>query len=203
LWGGAVVSLYADSDFSDSVRPTYDIDIAVDLITYSDQVTFQEKFQRLGFHPDITSNTLVRYQFNNIQVDLMSTSSTVLGESNSWYKPGFENRIYLKLGRLNLPILPIEYYLATKFEAFNNRGFNYLTSKDFEDIIYLLNYNNAIVESVKSTNVNVKEFLVSEFLKVTGNKNYPEIVEAHLDYKEKEKRFTIVQERLMQITTIY
>ncbi len=200
--GGAVVSLYADSEFSDLVRPTYDIDIAVDLLTYSDQVAFQELFTKRGFHPDIHSSTLVRYHFNNIQVDLMSTMSSVLGESNSWYKPGFDNRMNVVLEDLAFPILPVDYFLATKFEAFNNRGKNYYTSKDFEDIVHILNYNESLVDTIRSSELLVQKFLVEEIRKVKSDFSYPLNIEAHLDYLDKANRLSFIQDRINQLTQL-
>ncbi len=37
-------------------------------------------------------------------------------------------------------------FLATKFEAFKDRGGDYRTSHDFEDIVYVLDNRTTIVE---------------------------------------------------------
>ncbi len=201
--GGAVVSLYADSEFSNLVRPTSDIDMAVDLAKYSEQVDFQERFSRKGFHPDITSPTIVRHHFQGIQVDLISTSTSALGESNSWYKPGFPKRTFFELQGLLIPILPVEYFLATKFEAYNNRGGgDYRLSTDFEDIVYILNYNKYIVKIISESDITVREFLVNEFFKVVNHENFEEIIYANLDYLNIEERFILVKDRFKQITQL-
>jgi hypothetical protein len=132
----------------------------------------------------------------------MSTMSSVLGESNSWYKPGFDTRIYIEVGDLTFPILPVEYFLATKFEAFNNRGKNYYTSKDFEDIVHILNYNESLVETIQSSELNVQKFLVEEISKVKSDSSYPLNIEAHLDYLDKQNRLYHIQQRIQRITQL-
>jgi hypothetical protein len=48
-----------------------------------------------------------------------------------------------------IQILPVPCYLATKFEAFNSRRTDYRTSRDFEDIIYIIDNRTTIVDEVK------------------------------------------------------
>jgi hypothetical protein len=201
--GGAVVSLYADSKFSDLVRPTSDIDMAVDIAEFGKQSDFQQKFRQKGFAPDIYSSTFFRHHFQSIQVDLISTSSSVFGDSNSWYKPGFSKRIFVELQDLQIPILPLVYFLATKFEAYNNRGGgDYRISTDFEDIVYVVNYNENVVDIVSEGDNTVKNFLLDEFMKVVSHKNFEEIIYANLDYLNRDERLIIVKQRFKQISQL-
>ena len=41
--GGAIVSLYTDDPSADEIRPTKDIDLTTELVTYTDLLNLQEK----------------------------------------------------------------------------------------------------------------------------------------------------------------
>lgn len=47
--GGATVSLYADKPEQTDVRPTDDIDVLIEIGSYSEYVKIQEKLASLGF----------------------------------------------------------------------------------------------------------------------------------------------------------
>ncbi len=46
--GGAVVSLYADDPAADEIRPTADIDMAINLLNFSNWVRMQERLSELS-----------------------------------------------------------------------------------------------------------------------------------------------------------
>jgi hypothetical protein len=76
----------------------------------------------------------------------MPTADNILRFTNRWYKEGFDATIeYLIDNSYIIRIFRPEYFIATKLEAFNNRGKkDGLTSSDFEDIIFVLNSRSVI-----------------------------------------------------------
>lgn len=50
--GGAVISLYTDDMAAEEIRPTYDVDLAIQLLNYGEWVILQEKLNDLGFYPN-------------------------------------------------------------------------------------------------------------------------------------------------------
>lgn len=88
--GGATVSLYADR-MAAEVRPTDDIDILVEVLTYKDYAVIEEELRKIGFANDIESKVICRYKVQGITVDVMPTGENVLGFSNKWYADGFKN----------------------------------------------------------------------------------------------------------------
>jgi hypothetical protein len=54
--GGATVSLYADRP-TFTVRPTYDIDAIVEVLTYPEHAKFEELIRQHGFQNDTTSKS--------------------------------------------------------------------------------------------------------------------------------------------------
>ncbi len=63
---------------------------------------------------------------------------------------------------LKKAILTAPCFIATKFEAFNDRGTDYKTSHDFEDIIYVIDNRTTIVEENASDEDEIKEFIQNE-----------------------------------------
>jgi len=120
--GGATVSLYADRT-TEEVRPTGDIDILVEVITHLGYAEIEEKLRAKGFINDQESGVICRYKIQGVIVDIMPTSEKVLGFSNRWYVPGFANSIDYKLNeKYIIQIFSPVYFLASKLEAFKNRG---------------------------------------------------------------------------------
>jgi hypothetical protein len=59
-----------------------------------------------------------------ITVDLMPTADIAMGFENIWYPDGFKTAMNFALDGMSIKILRPEYFLATKFEAFKNRGYS-------------------------------------------------------------------------------
>jgi len=66
----------------------------------------------------------------------MPVETDILGFGNQWYKAGVARKIEKTLpDGVQIFVFPVEYYLATKFEALKGRGGTDLRlSHDFEDI---------------------------------------------------------------------
>jgi hypothetical protein len=139
--GGAVVSLYTDDPAADEIRPTADIDMTLNIINLNNWAEIKEKLASLGFHPDPFGHAICSYKFKD----------GPLGPANKWYKFGFHDLWTVNAKKEEIQILPAPIYLATKFEAFNDRGKDYRTSHDFEDIIYIIDNRTSIVEEIRNT----------------------------------------------------
>ncbi|PIY10292.1 MAG: hypothetical protein COZ18_06275 [Flexibacter sp. CG_4_10_14_3_um_filter_32_15] len=84
---------------------------------------------------------------------------------------------------MSIYVLPIEYYLATKFEALLGRGGTDLrVSHDFEDIIYIVQNKGDLVKTIQSANLEIQTYLKLQFKKILQDKNHRESVEAVLPY---------------------
>lgn len=186
--GGAVVSLYADRPYDDT-RPTDDIDIVVELLDYTGYAALEEKLREKGFVNDIESKIICRYKINGIIVDVMPVSEKILGFTNKWYAPGFKLANNFKIDNHHtVKIFPVIYFVASKLEAFKNRGNNEgRTSSDFEDIIFVLNYSNSIWEELQTADEAVKQYLKDEFKKLLDGDYIDEWISVHLDYPEQRR----------------
>lgn len=200
--GGSVVSLYTDDPAADEIRPTADIDMTLNVANLSNWSDLQEKLSSLGFHPDPFGHAIYSYKYKDIPIDIMPAEDGPLGPTNKWYKFGFDNLWPARAQDEAIKILPAPCYLATKFEAFNDRGRDYRTSHDFEDIIYILDNRTTIVEEVKSTNPEIKNFLQTQLSKLEKDISYDEILSAHIHPLIIEDRAPIVKEKISQISSL-
>jgi predicted nucleotidyltransferase len=139
--GGSTVALYLNLDTADEIRPTDDVDVIIEIFSAAKYSAFSEKLLALKFSPDQSKNApICRWKYLGIIVDIMPLDEKVLGFSNKYYKSGFKHKEVLKLPNgQTIFILPLAYFLATKLEAFYNRGAkDPRFSKDLEDIVALL-----------------------------------------------------------------
>ena len=137
---GSTVALYLNPDTAEEIRPTDDVDIIIEIFSAAKYSDLSEKLLKLKFSPDLSKNApICRWKYLGIIVDIMPLDEKVLGFSNKFYKSGFKHKEVLKLPNgETIFILPLAYFLATKLEAFYNRGAkDPRFSKDLEDIVAL------------------------------------------------------------------
>jgi len=200
--GGAVVSVYADDPAADEVRPTDDIDFTIELTGYEDWVRLTEELVTLGFSPNPEGHTMCSFIFKGIEIDVMPSEDSPIGISNRWYKPGFEFVKVIIANNQKIRVLSLPYYLATKLEAFNNRGGDYRTSHDFEDVIYVIDNCTTVIQEILGSDESVKGFIREELKKVVNNPNAAEIIQCQLHPNLVAGRYPLILEKLKQITDL-
>ncbi|MGL5892252.1 MAG: hypothetical protein ACRC3B_20335 [Bacteroidia bacterium] len=180
--GGATLPFYADLPVTDA-RPTDDIDIIVELVTYKARTDFDEKLKQAGFRNDTTSPVVCRYKIDGIIVDIMPTDDPSIGFKNIWYADGFRNAVPIKIDKKDqIKILAAPYFIAAKFEAFLSRGKgDGRVSHDFEDIVFLLENRSRIWNEMQNTNGEVHNYLKHHFLKLIRNTNINEWIDGHVE----------------------
>lgn len=181
--GGATVSMYADQK-AEEVRPTEDIDVVVEIMTHRDFSLLDERLRKLGFQNDQASGIICRYIIDGLIVDIMPIYDEAIGFANKWYPQGFERAEDYQLDEnLSVRIFAPIYFLASKLEAFKSRGQNDgRTSKDFEDIIFLLENRSLIWQEMESAEDDVKEYLKMELGVILKNPFVEEWVDSHAGY---------------------
>lgn len=201
--GGAVISLYTDDPAAEEIRPTADIDMTINLTNYAEWAQMQERLSELGFYPDPQGQSICSYKYQDIAIDIMPADDSSIGVSNIWYKPGFKylQQIALEDGT-NINILPSHYFLATKLEAFKDRGKNdFYGSHDFEDIIYLIDNRTTIVEEILTADEEIRQYIKEELTIIKNHKQANEILAMHIHPLIREERFKILMEKIELITS--
>lgn len=165
--GGAVVSLYIDDSSADDVRPTQDIDISMKIAGLSELEEIRKELIKRGFHQSHKDNVICRFRFKDIKVDVMGTTPIGWAPGNEWFVEGFNHTISKRIDDIDVTILSLPYFLATKFSAFYDRGLaEPRISKDFEDIVYLMNYTSDLKDQILQAEEPVKYYLRKVFLHV-------------------------------------
>ncbi|OYQ43581.1 nucleotidyl transferase AbiEii/AbiGii toxin family protein [Flavobacterium aurantiibacter] len=199
--GGAVISLYTDDPAAEEIRPTTDIDLTINLANFNDWAQMQERLAELGFYPDPHGQSICSYKYQDIAIDIMPAENSSIGVSNVWYKPGFDylEQVTLEDGT-EINILPAPYFLATKLEAYNDRGKNdFYGSHDFEDIIYLIDNRTTIVEEILAADVIVRNYIKDELSVIKNHPQADEILAMHIHPLIRSERFEILLEKIEQI----
>lgn len=197
--GGAVISLYTNDPAADEIRPTQDVDMTLNIINLSHWEKVQRQLGHLGFHPDPFGHAICSYKYKDIPVDIMSTEDGPLGPTNRWYKIGFENLWTTTVKNQEIKLLSPACYLASKFEAFNNRGTDIRTSHDMEDIIYVLDNRINIVEEIKKDDNRISSFIKEQLQKIIGQGLLEEALVAHIHPIMLTERLPIVKEKISLI----
>jgi predicted nucleotidyltransferase len=197
--GGAVVSLYTDDPAADEIRPTQDIDMTLNIVNLSHWERVQEQLEALGFRPDPFGHAICSYRYKDITVDIMATEDGPLGPANPWYKIGFENLWTAKAKDHEIKILSAPCYLATKFEAFNNRGSDYRTSHDMEDIVYVLDNRIGIAEEIANDDIRIANFIREQLLSIIHKGLLQEVLLAHIHPLMLAERLPIVEDKIKLI----
>ncbi len=157
--GGCATGLLIDNPSLMDVRPTEDVDAIVEVASLVGYHQLAGQLAQRGFKQTMADNTPpFRWFWNRLQLDLVPVDEKVLGFANRWYRAGFGLAVQAILDDgLVLRHLSAPYFLATKFEAFKDRGRNdVFVSHDLEDILTVVEGRAALVQEVKAAPDNVR-----------------------------------------------
>jgi predicted nucleotidyltransferase len=188
--GGAVVSLYINDPAADDVRPTKDIDISLSVATFTELEKIREELIGKGFYQTAEDQIVCRFRYEDIKVDVMNTKSIGWAPANPWFEPGYACKETVNIEGENIYILPLSYFLATKFSAYIGRGANDpIMSHDFEDIVYILDNRLDLVEELKKAPQDVTPFLKEQIALILSDGNKQEAIEGNLFYETRDIRY--------------
>ena len=174
--GGSIVAIYADNIGTFEQRVTKDIDVVIEVLNRGKYYFIQEQLREAGFKEDFESDVICRWIYDDVLVDIMPNDEKILGFTNRWYADGIKNAIKYKLesGR-EINVFTFPYFIATKLDALISRGEDNRYSKDFEDIVRLIDNKLSIQEEFENCEPSLLDFITSEFIKLfIQNKNATE-----------------------------
>lgn len=197
-------SLYVASEMATPLRPTEDIDCVIEIssrIAYSE---LEKKLRNLGLKHDMTSKLICRWEVSGIKIDVMPIDPKILGFTNRWYSSGFQYREKCVLpSGTGIYIFPLAYFIASKFEALQNRGgHDWRLAHDLEDILLVLDGCNKPLRDFSISLPEVKEFLSNAATRLLKLPNLEEILHAHLA-REEETSINRVRQILIEMSGIW
>lgn len=200
--GGCATGLLVDDVDLMDVRPTEDVDAIVEVASLAAYHHLAVGLMERGFKQTMEDNTPpFRWFWNRMQLDLVPLDEKVLGFANPWYRVGFEAALSVELASgLHLRHLSAPHFLATKFEAFKDRGLNdvYL-SHDLEDIMTVLEGRLAIAQEVATAHEAVRKYISQS---VAGLLDMPAFHNALPGLLSDPQREQTVKARLTQIARL-
>ncbi len=180
--GGAITSVLITDPAAPEVRPTTDVDTVVEIANLVDYYRIEEELRNRGFEHDMESKHSGRFVHGSLKMDISAIGAEVVGDVNTWYRPAFGNAIGIRLtSEFTILCITAPYFLASKLEAFRNRGNNdFFESQDIEDIVRILDGRPQIVAEIGESESNVRYFLRQEFSKLIADDRFREALVIHL-----------------------
>ncbi len=198
--GGAVISLYINDPAAEDVRPTFDVDFFLQITSMVEQEKLRIELNSRGFKQTAEDNSMCRFRYKDIKVDVMSTKFVGWAPANPWFKSGHENLEIIELEGEKIKILSLPHFLATKYFAFKSRGSeDPRTSHDLEDIVYILDNRTDLVEIIKNAPEDVLAYLKESFKEMLNNELIQEAILGNLDYSFQTERFDRLRSNLRMI----
>lgn len=196
--GGAVVQLYIDNPAAEDVRPTKDVDFVIQIANLGKLEDLRVLLHQKGFSQSAEDSVICRFRFHDIKVDVMSTEPIGWAPANPWFEGGFKKMVKKKLGDVEVNLLPLPYFLATKFSAFTNRGgLDPRTSHDFEDIVYILDNSSTVKEEVIKSPQDVQQYLKKSFSSILENRSLQETIIGNLFFDPQMERYNSIVQLLI------
>lgn len=195
--GGATVSLYCNDPAADDVRPTKDIDISIKVASLAHLEEIRKDLVKRGFKQTADLDVICRFKLDDILVDVMATKPVGWAPANPWFEEGFNNLQKIDIDGTIIQIMPLTYFLASKFTAHLNRGgTDPRFSHDFEDITYILDNRTDWHKIIKEETGNVKTFLLQQLQEIRENQKLQEAILANLYYETQEDRFQKIIDKI-------
>lgn len=182
------------------VRPTEDVDGIVEVATLAAYHALAEELQRQGFRQTMEYNTPpFRWFWQRMQLDLVPLDEKVLGFANRWYRAGFDAAVQTEVAPgVVLRHLSAPYFLATKFEAFNDRGRNDVyTSHDLEDILTVIEGRAELELELSTAATEVRQHVMDCVAKLLANADFNNALAGLLSQPDREP---LVRARVQQLS---
>lgn len=201
--GGGVTTLLVTDDAAPSVRASIDVDVIVDVGSLVEYYRLSDTLRDRGFVEDTSDGAPVcRWRQGRMILDVMPTTSEVLGFSNRWYREALDLATPYRLpsGR-EIRLVTGPYFLATKIEAFLGRGEgDYLASEDIEDIVALLDGRPALVDEISGSGSGLRQYLIKHFSTFLEDHDFRHSLSGHLAGPDDvDYRVRRVLERMEQV----
>jgi predicted nucleotidyltransferase len=200
--GGAAMCLLVDHPELTQFRRTDDVDVIVAVVTYIQFAQLEEKLRANGFAHDTTVGApICRWIIEGCRVDIMPAEPANLGMNTRWFPEALQLAIAKDLGDgYSAKVVSPALFLATKLEAFKDRSKgDYYMSHDLEDIITLVDGCAAIVDDVKATQPDVKEFVANGIKEILKHPDFRDALPGHM---VERLRIPLVMERFESVAAL-
>jgi hypothetical protein len=207
--GGACIVLWLTDPSSPSPRPTKDVDVLVGVRGRLGYEQFSDRMRARGFREDVQSSVMCRWRHNRTELllDAMPANPAILGFANRWQAAALAHAVKRELpSGAVIRAATAPYLLATKLEAFEGRGRDdVIASRDFEDIITLIDGRAELPEEVQAAPSNVRAYLAGQLAELRRTPDFLLNVAAMLrpDQASQARAETVVLPRIDRIAMVH
>ena len=203
--GGACIVLWLSDPGAPSPRPTKDVDVLVEVRSRLGYEQFSERMRARGFSEDMSSTVICRWRHESadLLLDAMPANPAILGFTNRWQAAALAHAVTRELpSGAVIRAASAPYLLATKLEAFDGRGRNdVIASRDFEDIVTLIDGRAELPEEVRAAPNDVRVYLAEQLAELQATPDFLLNVAAMLrpDPASQARAETVVLPRIDRI----
>lgn len=147
--GGVVLPYFLTEELSHYVRYAKDVDFIIDFDDKSDLFAFEDALFERGFKK-VSTGAVSQWLLGRIKVEALPADPEVFTFNNQWCAEAMQYAKWIDIGDgLRVNAISAPYYLGTKLNAFDRRGFGrFSTSKDIFDILLIFAGHEAIVSEI-------------------------------------------------------
>ncbi len=172
----------------DRIRITEDVDIIAQALTARDYHAIEAKVRACGFSNDMRPGApICRWVYGTVTVDVMPTVQDILGFANRWYPLAVETATAVVLASgMSIRLIHAPVFIATKLEAFNDRGRDasgqpdFLGSHDLEDIITVVDRRPELQAECAAAPEELQRYLAHAFRTLLANADFNTALAGHL-----------------------
>ena len=202
LVGGCSVGLLISDTARPPVRETIDVDMVAQMTTIADYYSTGEQLKACGFKQAPDEQNMCRWKRGNLILDVLPSNEKILGHStNRWYPIAVSSAQPCVLpSGLQIRLITAPLFMATKFDAFHNRGEGDYLRHDMEDIVNLVDGRIELIEEVAQCPDLVKGYLREEFDILTTDDSFLDLLPAHFrGDATSQARVEVVIERMRKL----
>jgi predicted nucleotidyltransferase len=186
--GGCATGLLLTQARPDRIRITEDVDIVAQALTVHDYHAVEARVRAQGFSNDMRPDApICRWVYKNVTLDVMPTVKDILGFANRWYPLAIATAqpVTLPSGK-SIKLIAAPVFIATKLEAFKDRGKDasgqpdFLGSHDLEDIITVTDRRPELIDECRAMPAELREYLAQEFNALFDNADFETTIAGHL-----------------------
>jgi hypothetical protein len=197
--GGGIVGLLLTDPAAPPPSRTKDIDLVLEIANYYEFVGMEEVLRKTGFTQSTDEHAvIVAWKWKGVRVDFLPHEPMELMKSNRWFPHLVEEaeRVAVTADkfawRASAPC-----FIATKFEAFYNRGNgDYAASKDIEDIIAVIDGRIELLDEIEDCSHDVRGFVSQACRRLLEDQRFMDILP---NLVPDDQRETIVEDRLRKL----
>ncbi len=186
--GGCATGLLLTQARPDRIRITEDVDIVAQALTVHDYHAIEARVRAQGFSNDMRPDApICRWVYKNVTLDVMPTVKDILGFANRWYPLAIATAqlVTLPSGQ-SIKLISAPVFIATKLEAFKDRGKDasgqpdFLGSHDLEDIITVTDRRPELIDECCAMPRELRDYLAQEFSALFANADFETTIAGHL-----------------------